>query len=134
MTIDTRQIEAFRALKARQASLTTETVPHVVEHVHVTPVAGAAYLMKADTAWSWEDLRDYVMGQIEQFHGPQIRNAMKEASIFKGFMNRHGSKAVGIARFAFEQQRGMWQRAPIAVNRFCKGSDPYFADVIAERL
>ncbi len=108
--------------------------PVVQETVRITPVAGAAYLMKPDAEWSWEDLRDYAMGQIVLFHGPQVRNAVKEAATFRGFMARYGDKAVGIARFAFEQQRGMWQRAPISVSRFCRGSDPYFADVIAKRL
>lgn len=121
---------AMRALK--EQPLKAESL--VAEKVHVTPVSGAAYLLKEDAQWTWEDLRDYVMGQIEQFHGPQIRNSMKESSIFKSFHSRHGAKSVGIARFAFEQQRGMWQRAPIAVNRFCKASDVYFADVIAARL
>lgn len=127
------QQEAFRRLLARQ-STTTETVPVVTERVTVTAVAGAAYLMKPDAQWTWEDLRDYVTGQIEQFHGPQVRNPVKEASVFKAFLGRHGEQAVGIARFAFEVQRGMWQRAPISVNRFCKGSDPFFADPIKDRL
>jgi hypothetical protein len=127
-----QRLEALRKLKGM--TRVVETVPVVTEKVHVTPVAGASYLLKEDSQWTWEDLRDYVMGQIETFHGPQLRNPVKEASIFKGFLKRHGAKAVGIARFAFEQQRGMWQRAPISVNRFCAGSDPYFADVIAERL
>lgn len=127
------QQEAFRRLLARQ-NQTPETVPVVTERVTVTAVAGASYLLKADSEWSWENLRDYVMGQIETFHGPQVRNAMKEASVFKSFSARHGDKAVAIARHAFEVQRGMWQRAPIAVNRFCKASDPYFADVIKARL
>lgn len=108
--------------------------PTVQETVRVAPVAGAAYLMKVDAEWSWEDLRDYVMGQIVMYHGPQVRNAVKESAIFKGFTSRYGSQAVAIARFAFENQRGMWQRAPISVNRFTKGSDPYFADPIAKRL
>lgn len=111
----------------------TESTPTVRETVRVTSV-GASYLMRPDAEWSWEDLRDYVMTQIIAFHGPQLRNQVKEAAIFKGFMARYEDKAVGIARFAFEQQRGMWQRAPISVTRFCKGSDPYFADVIAKRL
>jgi hypothetical protein len=111
-----------------------ETTPVVQETVRVTAVAGARYLLKEDKDWSWEDIRDYAMGQIEQYHGPQVRNSMKESAIFKSFAARHGAKAVGIVRFAFEQQRGMWQRAPIGVNRFCKASDVYFSDVIAERL
>jgi hypothetical protein len=127
-----QRLEALRRLQS--TTRVVETVPVVTEKVHVTPVSGASYLLKEDSQWTWEDLRDYVMGQIEQYHGPQLRNAMKEASVFKGFMNRHGSQAVAIARFAFEVQRGMWQRAPISVNRFCKGSDPYFADPIKERL
>jgi hypothetical protein len=131
---NTRQIEALRKLQAMQSPVTIEAVPTVVERVHVTSVAGAAYLLKDDSEWSANDLRDYVMGQIEQYHGPQIRNSMKESAIFKGFLSRHGAKAVAIARFAFENQRGMWQRAPISANRFCKGSDPFFSDVIAERL
>jgi hypothetical protein len=134
--IDFDAVARQHALKQLQegAAKVVETVPVVTEKVHVTAVAGAAYLLKEDSQWTWEDLRDYVMAQIEEFHGPQLRNAMKEASIFKGFLSRHGTKAVGIARFAFEQQRGMWQRSPISVNRFCKASDPYFASVIAERL
>lgn len=109
--------------------------PVVQETVRLTPVAGAAYLMKDDTLWTWEDLRDYVMGQIVAYHGPQLRNSVKEAGIFKGFMARYGGPtAVAIARFAFEQQRGMWQRAPVTVTRFCRGSDPYFSDIIARRL
>lgn len=127
------QQEAFRRLLSRQ-STPSETVPVVTERVSVTAISGAAYLLKADGEWSWEDLRDYVMGQIEQYHGPQVRNPVKEASIFRSFLSRHGADAPRIARYAFEVQRGMWQRAPIAANRFCKGSDEYFADVIKARL
>lgn len=113
---------------------TAPATPVVQETVRITPVAGAAYLMKPDGEWSWEDLRDYVMGQIVLFHGPQVRSSVKETGIFKGFMSRHGDKAVPIARFAFEQQRGMWQRAPVSVTRFCRGSDAYFADPITKRI
>lgn len=113
---------------------TAPETPVVQETVRLTPVPGAAYLMKDDADWTWEDLRDYVMGQIVAYHGPQLRNLVKEAGIFRSFMGRYEDKAVAIARFAFEQQRGMWQRAPITVTRFCKGSDPYFADPIARRL
>lgn len=128
--------DAIRRAAAGEKPLpkTAPQTPTVQETVRVTPVASAAYLMKPDDQWSWEDLRDYVMGQIVAFHGPQLRNTVKEAGIFRSFMARYPDKAVGIARFAFEQQRGMWQRAPISVTRFCKGSDPYFADVIANRL
>jgi hypothetical protein len=113
---------------------TPEVAPVVRETVRVTAVAGAAYLLKEDGSWSWEDLRDYVMSQIEQYHGPQVRNTTKEAAVFRSSLDRHGDKGVRIARYAFEVNRGMWQRAPISVNRFCKGSDPYFADKIKSRL
>lgn len=128
--------DAIRRAAAGERSAVQQSpaTPVVKESVRVTPVAGSSYLMKPDSQWTWEDLRDYVMGQIVAHHGPQLRNPVKEAGIFKGFMARYGDKAVGIARFAFEQQRGMWQRAPISVTRFCKGSDPYFADQIAKRL
>lgn len=126
--------DAIRRAAAGEKQVVAPTAPVVKETVRVTSVAGASYLMKPDAEWTWEDLRDYVMGQIVAFHGPQLRNPVKEAGIFKGFAARYGDKAVAIARFAFEQQRGMWQRAPIAVTRFCRGSDPYFGDPIARRL
>lgn len=119
---------------ARQAATQAPATPVVRETVRATAVATAAYLMKADADWTAEDLRDYVMTQVERFHGPQLRNAMKESVIFKSFLSRYGAKAVPIARFAFEVQRGMWHRAPITATRFCKGSDQFFSDVIAERL
>jgi hypothetical protein len=43
-------------------------------------------------------------------------------------------KSIAIAKAAFEVQNGMWRSAPISVQRFCKGSDVFFADVIAERV
>lgn len=131
--IDFNAIRRAAAGEKPEVKTAPET-PRVQETIRLTPVAGAAYLMKDDADWTWEDLRDYVMGQIVAYHGPQLRNPVKEAGIFKGFMARFEGKAVGVVRFAFEQQRGMWQRAPITVTRFCKGSDPYFADVIARRL
>lgn len=124
----------FASLAREAAAKKAAATPVVRETVRVTPVAAASYLLKADEDWTAENLRDYVMGQIEQFHGPQLRNPMKEGAIFKSFLGRYGDKAVKIARFAFEVERGMWHRAPISATRFCKASDQYFADVIAERL
>lgn len=108
--------------------------PVVRETVRVTPVSGARYLLKEDAEWAWEELRDYVTGQIETFHGPQIRNAIKEKAIFSSFLTRWADKAPAIARFAFEVQRGMWNRAPVSVNHFTKGADQWFAQPISERL
>jgi len=124
----------FASMAREAAAKKAPATPVVREVVIATPIAGAAYLLKDDQDWTTDDLRDYVMGQIESIHGPQVRNAVKEMSIFRSFRERWGAKAPAIARFAFEVHRGMWQRAPISVNRFCKGSDQYFAAIIAERL
>lgn len=113
-----------------------ETVPQVVETVTVTPVASTAagFVMKPESAWGWQDLRDYVIREMEKRNNPQVRDPKKEASIFKGFLSRWGDKAPAIAKTAFEVHDGMWRNAPISVNRFCKASDQYFAAVIAERV
>ena len=84
--------------------------------------------------WAWSDLRDYVVSQIETRFGAFPRDAKKEAGIFKSFLARHGDDAVAIARFAFEVEDGYWAGAPISVNRFCKASDPYFAEKIKPRM
>lgn len=117
----------------------TTTAPVVSQTVTVTlarsaPVDRAAHLGKPDAAWTWEDLRDYVVAAIEHRHGPFPRQFLKESGIFKGFLNRWGERAAAIARYAFEQCDGMWMSAPIGVARFTAGNDPYFASAIAERL
>jgi hypothetical protein len=114
-----------------------DVVPVVQETVRIVPVAsqGAAFIMKSDIAWGWSDLRDYVVAEIEKRHGPQVRDARIEASVFKSFMSRWPEQSVAIAKAAFGPvHEGMWCNAPISVNRFCKASDSYFAAKIAERL
>lgn len=132
MTHKEQTVIDFASLARKAAS--ENPAPVAREVIRATPVASAAYLMKADEDWTAEDLRDYVMGQIERFHGPQLRNPMKEGSIFKSFLSRYKAQGPAIARFAFEVERGMWRRAPISATRFCRASDEYFADQIAERL
>lgn len=110
------------------------TAPVVTERVIVTQIASAKHVMKPESEWGWEEMRDYVVKAIEDRHGPFPRNFKTESGIFKGFMKRWGSQAPAIARFAFEQCDGMWKGAPISVTRFCQGSDPYFAQPIASRL
>ena len=90
--------------------------------------------MKSDESWGWQELRDYVIREIERRHGPQVRNPKTESSIFKSFITRWPDQAVAIAKTAFEVHNGMWRNAPISVNRFCKASDEYFAAVIAKNL
>jgi hypothetical protein len=113
-------------------------VPVVTAQVTVTqtPSQAASYVMRPEDQWGWNDLRDYVIREIERVHGPQPRDPRKESSIFKSFIGRHGAeKAVAIAKAAFgPAHQGMWRGAPISVNRFCLASDPFFADVISERL
>lgn len=108
----------------------------VVQQVTVSrPSESVGFAMRPDAEWGWDDLRDYVIREIEKRHGPQLRDSKKEAAIFKSFMQRYPDKAVAIAKSAFGPVHdGMWRNAPIAIQRFCKGSDPYFADVLVQRL
>lgn len=109
-----------------------------VETERISPkpavVESATHLLVTSQSWSWEQLRDYVLTEIQKAHGPQVRNIPKENAIFKSFANRWGDKASAIARYAFEIQQGYWHRAPITVGRFAKGSDEYFAQVIVDQL
>jgi hypothetical protein len=123
-------------------------VPAVVEKVTVTRVrdTSVGYLGKDDKDWAWDDLRDFVVHEIEARHGAQARDFRKESGIFKGFLSRYGvtdadgkvidaTTPVALARLAFSPVfDGMWRSAPIAVTRFTKGSDPYFGDVLLKRL
>lgn len=108
----------------------------VREVVTVRPRANQdrAYLAKPDQEWDWRELRDYVVDQIERQHGLFPRNSKQEYGIFSRFANTFGADAPAIARFAFEVEGGFWLGAPISVTRFCKGSDPFFAQPIIERL
>lgn len=122
---------------------TTPTVNVVTEAPVVTETAtgrplpsaiGTTDLAVSEESWGWEQLRDYVVRKIEEAHGPFPRDFKKEHAIFKSFTARWGDKASAIARHAFEVNNGFWRNAPIGVNRFTKGCDPYFAEIIAERL
>lgn len=115
-----------------------EESPVLMETVVARPVVqsvpSVTYTLKPEANWGWEELRDYVIHSIEKRHGAFPRNYKTEGSIFKSFLSRWGSQAPAIARSAFEHFDGMWKGAPIGVNRFCKASDAYFAQVIADRL
>lgn len=93
------------------------------------------YLGKPDASWGWEELRDYIVDQIEKIHGPFVRVTGKEFGIVNGFISRWGAAdAVAITRYAFETSGGYWVNAPITLTRFTKGNDPFFAQPIIERL
>lgn len=123
------------ATATRPAVRVVETViPTVTETVTVRPSQAAGFVMKPESSWGWQDLRDYVIREIEARHGASVRDPKKEASVFKSFLTRWPDQAVAIAKVAFEVHDGMWRNAPISVNRFCKASDEYFAAVIAKNL
>jgi hypothetical protein len=100
----------------------------------LAPPPVASQLLTERPAWSWQQLRDYVVGKIFELHGPDPRNDKKELGIFKAFADRWGADAPDIARYAMEVMGGFWKNAPVSVNRFCKGSDPYFAKPILDHL
>lgn len=94
-----------------------------------------AYIGKSDAEWQWDDLRDYVIYELEKRFGCFARRpATQEFGIFDSFRRRWGNKAPAIARHAFEVCGGMWHNRQVTVESFCKGSDPYFAQPIADRL
>lgn len=115
---------------------TTATAPVITETLTVTalPSQSRTHLMKDEQAWGWEELRDYVVSAIEARFGTFPRDAKKEAAIFRRFATAHGPRAGAIARYAFETCDGWWMNAPVTVTRFCRGSDPFFASPIMERL
>jgi hypothetical protein len=113
-----------------------DTVPQVVDTVTVRamPETRATSAGKDPATWTAEDLGSYVVTQIEQRFGQFPRNFPKEKSIFRSFVERWGTQAGPIAKMAFEIHDGFWKGAPIQVTRFCKGSDPYFAQQLVALL
>lgn len=113
-----------------------QAAPEVTETVRVTPNRSREHLSgRPVSEWNWSDLRDFIIESIEQRHGPQVRDPKKESGIIKSFISRWGiERAHAIAKAAFDVHDGMWRNAPITINRFAKGSDPYFAAIIADRL
>lgn len=125
----------FDALEGHTSVVIRETPTLVTEKVTVKPVAApATHLLQDEGSWDWRALRDYVVREIEARHGPQAHNDKTEPAIFKSFLSRWEGNAVRIAKAAFELYDGMWGNAPISVNRFCKGSDEFFAAKILSRL
>lgn len=111
-------------------------VPVITEEVVIRSVAPAptAHLAVGDDAWSWQELRSYVVRSIEATIGLFPRDELKEAAIFKAFCSRWPEDAPAIARYAFETMNGYWKGAPVGVTRFCKASDEYFGVPIVKAL
>ena len=94
-----------------------------------------SYEGKPEAEWGWSEFRDFVVDKITETSGPFPRMAEREAGIFKRFLAEYGATdAVAIVRYAFDVCGGRWANAPIGITRFCKGSDPYFAQPILERI
>lgn len=92
------------------------------------------HVLKPCDQWGADEIREYVIGEIESRFGAFPRDPRKEHSIFNSFTTRFGDKAPLIARASFEVFEGWWNNAPISINRFCKASDPYFGDVILDKI
>jgi hypothetical protein len=103
-------------------------------HRSPIPSSQGRMFLASSGPWSWEALRDYVVVSIERRWGPFERNPMTEYRIFTSFLKRWGPKAEPISRYVFEIRDGLWRGSPVTIYRWTKGSDPYFASVIADRL
>lgn len=114
---------------------TVVAAPVVVQRVAVQQTLNRSDLLANTESWTWSELRDYVVSQITERFGAFPRDARKEYGIFSRYFNEYGQDGIAVAKFAFGPVcDGWWGRAPISVNRFAKGSDPYFTQPILERL
>lgn len=110
------------------------------DHQAETPVGrptvsqSRTHILTQEADWTWEQMRDFVVTEIETRFGPFPRNPIKEKAIFNAFIGRWNGQSVAIAKAAFDVFDGWWQSAPVSINRFCKNSDPFFAAPIADRL
>ena len=107
------------------------------QEISATPTgtSEAAHLLKPAAEWTWSELRDYVITEIERRFGKMTRNPAKEAGIIKSFIGRYGVEdAVLIAMAAYEVYEGVWRSAPVRFERFTKGNDQYFSNIILARL
>lgn len=112
------------------------TTPAATIELSVTQVPSQArgYLSRPYTEWDWQDLRDYVVHEVEVRRGLFPRSGKKEYGIFSRFLSTYGDLSGLIAKYAFEVCDGTWRGAPISVNRFCKASDEFFAIPILEAI
>lgn len=116
--------------------LDEQGVSRLVLRTAVRPVSSSTktHLLADGTAWSWQQIRDYVISEIEMRQGAQAYESQKLIGIFKGFVSRWGDQASTITRYAFEVCDGVWVGRPVTVTSWCKKADPFFAEPIAERL
>jgi hypothetical protein len=135
-----REMGVIPVFTGTQVVTAHSNVPSVTERAIavVTPVR-KTHLLTAGANWSWQDLRDYVVGQIETRFGPIPRNTNQETGIFKSFYGRWPAgpdliSAADIAQHLYETLGGWWRGSPVRIGRFAKPSDPYCAAIVAEQL
>lgn len=119
-------------------SLDRQRVSRIVHPTTVArskPTAHKSHLVTHNMQrWTWRQVRDYIIEQIEARQGAQHQEVAKDAGIIKAFCNRWGDLAPHIAQYAYETADGVWDHRPITVLSFCKAGDARFASVIADRL
>ena len=121
----------FSTARASTPTAVEVEVPVVQETITIKPRLRP---VMQQTQVDWEQLREYVLEQVEKAHGPQVRDQRKENTIFMAFAARWPEQAMEIARYAFEESEGFWKGSPVLVARFHRTSDNYFAVPIAALL
>lgn len=121
----------FSTNRASTTTLVESVVPVVEETITIKPRLRPVI---KQTQVDWEQVRDYVLEQIEKAHGPQVHDERKANTIFMAFAARWPEQAMEIAQYAFEESKGFWKGSPVLVARFHRTSDNYFAVPIATLL
>lgn len=125
----------FKGAPTRPQTAVVTEVPVVEETVTIKPILRPQNNLPAmPKPNAWKELRDYVVGRIEEIHGPFPRDTKKETTIFMAFMARWVDQAMAIAEYAFEHEGGFWKGSPVSINRFHRTSDSYFAEPIAHLI
>ena len=129
------QPEHFLSPQPQPAVPAVTVAPTIVQAVSVEQAPARSDLLVDTAQWSWAEFRDYVVAEIIGHFGPFPRDARKEYGIFNRYFTTYGQDGIAVARYAFGPIcEGWWGQAPISVNRFAKGSDPYFTIPILQRL
>lgn len=97
------------------------------------PAARSDLFVNDSSQLGWEALRDYVVRAIEERWGKWPRDPVVEASIFRSFIGRWGSRSMEIAEYVV-LNGCTWMGAPLSVKRFTKASDERFARAILEQI
>jgi hypothetical protein len=71
-------------------------------------------------------LGSHIAAEIARCSGPQLP-CFNAGQIIDGFWERFGAAGMVICRQAFEVHNGMWQGAPVTLQRFQAHHDPFFA-------